>query len=194
MDVFRRVQVKLSDQDENVFYVQLLPPFEAIRTLTELQKVLAPAASGAVKSIQSVNMDASLGKAISGGLAEALLTVSERLTEEESDKITRKLLNPEYVAVQRPHDSSPVRLTEQVVGDIFTGRPIDLIILMVKIVQVNYLDFSRLSGIPSGILADIEVLKGIFRENAEKISVKNSLSGGQSKKGSRRLPKSKTVK
>ena len=48
-----------------------------------------------------------------------------------------------------------------IVDEIFTGRTFDLFFLMAKIVQINYLDFSKLCGLPIG-----------FRENAEQIKHK----------------------
>jgi len=94
-------------------------------------------------------------------IASAFQTLPYTLDADKVDKLYSYLLNPEYIAVQRKDDKTPIRLSEDIVDEIFTGRTFDLFVLMAKVVQVNYLDFSKLCGVPIG-----------FRENAEQIKEK----------------------
>lgn len=143
----------------DTFYIQMLPPFEAMRTLAVVQKVLLPGLGGMISGVNKSTLDTDVKEGIFPMLVRALMEMSATLSEKEMDQIREKLLNPEYVAVQMKGDSSPQKLTEPVIDEIFTGRPIDLILLMVHIFQVNYLDFSRLSGLPSGFIAAAGELK-----------------------------------
>ena len=94
-------------------------------------------------------------------VASAFQTLPYTLDADKVEKLYSYLLNPEYIAVQRKEDKTPIRLTEDLVDEIFTGRTFDLFILMAKVVQVNYLDFSKLCGVPIG-----------FRQTAEEIQAK----------------------
>ena len=94
-------------------------------------------------------------------VASAFQTLPYTLDADKVDRLYSCLLNPEYIAVQRKEDKTPIRLSEDIIDEIFTGRTFDLFFLMAKIVQFNYLDFSKLSSLPIG-----------FRHNAEEIKAK----------------------
>ena len=82
----------------------------------------------------------------------------------------RYLLNPEYVAVQRKEDKTPIRLTEDVIDEIFTGRIFDLFYVMAKVIQINYMDFSKLSSVPIGFRQSAEQIREKVTESLESIS------------------------
>ena len=54
-------------------------------------------------------------------------------------------------------------MDEDVINEIFTGRTLDLIALMFKVFEVNFGDFSKLSGIPAGIRRVLETIAAVFR-------------------------------
>ncbi len=156
MDRFNRKSFQLG---EDTFFVQLIPPKESIKAWTEVQKVLLPALSGAMEGM-NVSAENEKEKWVNV-VASAFQTLPYTLDADKVEKLYSYLLNPEYVAVQRKEDKTPIRLDEDLIDEIFTGRTFDLFFLMAKIVQVNYLDFSRLCGVPIG-----------FRQTAEEIKQK----------------------
>lgn len=166
MDRFNRKSFQLG---EDTFFVQLIPPKESIKAWTEVQKVLLPALSGAMEGM-NISAEDENEKWVNV-VASAFQTLPYTLDAEKVDKLYSYLLNPEYIAVQRKEDKTPIRLTEDMVDEIFTGRTFDLFFLMAKIVQINYLDFSRLSSLPIG-----------FRHNAEEIQEKVMASLGSGSK------------
>lgn len=156
MDRFNRKSFQLG---EDVFFIQLIPPKESIKAWTEVQKVLLPALGGAMEGMNIASADETEHWA--NVVASAFQTLPYTLDADKVEKLYSYLLNPEYIAVQRKEDKTPIRLTEDLVDEIFTGRTFDLFILMAKVVQVNYLDFSKLCGVPIG-----------FRQTAEEIQAK----------------------
>jgi len=156
MDRFNRKSFQLG---EDTFFIQLIPPKESIKAWTEVQKVLLPALSGAMEGM-NISAENEKEKWVNV-IASAFQTLPYTLDADKVDKLYSYLLNPEYIAVQRKDDKTPIRLSEDIVDEIFTGRTFDLFVLMAKVVQVNYLDFSKLCGVPIG-----------FRENAEQIKEK----------------------
>ena len=166
MDRFDRKSFTLG---EDTFFVQLIPPKESIKAWTEVQKVLLPAISGAMEGMNLTAEDEK-DKWINV-VASAFQTLPYTLDADKVDRLYSYLLNPEYIAVQRKEDKTPIRLTEDLIDEIFTGRTFDLFFLMAKVVQINYLDFSKLSSLPIG-----------FRHSAEEIQAKVMASLGSGSK------------
>ena len=156
MDKFNRKSFTLG---EDTFFVQLIPPKESIKAWTEVQKVLLPALSGAMEGMNIQSSDEK--EHWVNVVGSVFQTLPYTLDADKVDRLYSYLLNPEYIAVQRKEDKTPIRLTEDIIDEIFTGRTFDLFFLMAKIVQFNYLDFSKLSSLPIG-----------FRHNAEEIKAK----------------------
>lgn len=149
MDVFKRKEVELG---EDVFFVQQYPPFVGLKVLAEVQKVLLPALAGAANGLKGhADDDINDTAVIISSIGEALATLPEHLDGEKMEQLAKLLLDSEYVSVKRANDDRPVRLSEQVMADMFTGRYFDMIVLMVRVFQVNYLDFTRLSSVPIGV-------------------------------------------
>ena len=160
MDRFNRKSFQLG---EDTFFVQLIPPKESIKAWTEVQKVLLPALSGAMEGM-NISAEDEKGKWVNV-VASAFQTLPYTLDADKVEKLYSYLLNPEYVAVQRKEDKTPIRLTEDLIDEIFTGRTFDLFFLMAKVVQINYLDFSRLCGLPIGFRQAVEQLKEKITES-----------------------------
>jgi hypothetical protein len=156
MDRFNRKSFKLG---EDTFFVQLIPPKESMKAWTEIQKILLPAISGALEGM-ALETETEQDKWVNTFFS-AFQTLPYTLDADKVDRLYSYLLNPEYIAVQRKEDKTPIRLSEDIIDEIFTGRTFDLFFLMAKIVQFNYLDFSKLSSLPIG-----------FRHNAEEIKAK----------------------
>lgn len=160
MDRFNRKSFQLG---EDTFFIQLIPPKESIKAWTEVQKVLLPALSGAMEGM-NISAEDEKEKWVNV-VASAFQTLPYTLDADKVEKLYSYLLNPEYVAVQRKEDKTPIRLTEDLIDEIFTGRTFDLFFLMAKVVQINYLDFSRLCGLPIGFRQAVEQLKEKITES-----------------------------
>ena len=154
MDRFNRKSFQLG---EDTFFIQLIPPKESIKAWTEVQKILLPALGGAMEGM-NISVEDENEKWVNM-VASACQTLPYTLDAEKVEKLYSYLLNPEYVAVQRKEDKTPIRLTEDIVDEIFTGRTFDLFFLMAKVVQVNYLDFSRLFSLPIGLRTNAEEIQ-----------------------------------
>ena len=154
MDRFNRKSFQLG---EDTFFIQLIPPKESIKAWTEVQKILLPALSGAMEGMNLSAKDEQ--EHWVNVVASACQTLPYTLDAEKVEKLYSYLLNPEYIAVQRKDDKTPIRLSEDLIDEIFTGRTFDLFFLMAKVVQVNYLDFSKLSGLPIGIRQNADQIK-----------------------------------
>jgi hypothetical protein len=146
----------------------LIPPKESIKAWTEVQKILLPALSGAMEgmNIQSADEKEHWVNVV----ASAFQTLPYTLDADKVDRLYSYLLNPEYIAVQRKEDKTPTRLTEDIIDEIFTGRTFDLFFLMAKIIQINYMDFSKLSSLPIGIRQNAEEIQNKISASLESIS------------------------
>ena len=160
MDRFNRTSFTLG---EDTFFVQLIPPKESIKAWTEVQKILLPALSGAMEGM-NISAENEKEKWVNV-VASAFQTLPYTLDADKVEKLYSYLLNPDYIAVQRKEDKTPIRLSEDIIDEIFTGRTFDLFVLMAKIVQVNYLDFSMLCGVPIGFRQTAEEIKSKITES-----------------------------
>lgn len=165
MDRFNRKSFQLGG---DTFFVQLIPPKESLKAWTEVQKILLPALSGAMEGI-NIKAENETDKWVNV-VASAFQTLPYTLDADKVERLYAFLLNPEYIAVQREGDKTPIRLSEDLIDEIFTGRTFDLFFLMAKIVQVNYLDFSMLSSLPIGFRKNAEETKAKIMASLESVS------------------------
>ena len=163
-------------QGKTVFYIHRFPPFMAMRVLGELNKVVGPVMGGAAKGLQNIEGAGENLEALSPVLGSAL----QNLMMSDGDvmeHVLRLVLNEEYVSVSTNGTKNDLaHLTEEKINEVFEGRPIDMIMLAVKVVRVNYLDFSMLSSIPTGFLGALGTMKSAFLENFQKNLETSSLS------------------
>ena len=151
-------------QGDTLFMIRQFPPFEAMRVLGELQKVLAPLLGGAAKG---ANIDADIRSvsAWAGILGNAITELPKHLDGEKFEALSRMLLRTDYVSVsQDGTKKNLIKLSETVIDEVFEGRPFDMIALMIAVVKVNYLDFSRLSSVPTGVR---EAFSGVMNQFQE---------------------------
>ena len=106
----------------------------------------------------------------------SFMSLAMYLDGDELWRISKLLLDPEYVYVKNSSGQFE-KLTESVANEVFSGRPFDMIALMVKVVTVNYLDFSKLSSLPAGVRETLDGLKLTFRDVSNEILNPPSLSG-----------------
>lgn len=152
---------------KDIFYVQQFPPFEGIRVFGELQKLILPTVGG-------VAMGTEQGE--ESGIMAGLMMLSENVDAEKTESIMRMLLNPLYVSVKIGGEGQAMPLDENTINRIFTGRYFDMLVLAYEIAKVNFLDFQKLCGLPTGLVAVIEGIKLKFRANLAENLNKNALS------------------
>ena len=166
-DIFARKEIFFGN---DIFYVQQFPPFEGMKVLGELQKIICPALSGATIGFKDSGI---LAEVLGGGL----MMLSEKLDGESMEKICKMLLNPQYVSVKIDGKGEAERLTEEKIAEIFTGRYFDMIILAVKIAKINFMDFTLLCGLPTGLVNAIENITQMFAANlAENLNATQSFT------------------
>lgn len=157
---------------ESTFYIHIFPPLTAMKILGEVQKALAPILGGITKEVTSKS-DAQVDSLalIGSALGEALIRMPEHLDGERLEKLCKLLLNGEYIGVSVDGLKTPEKLSESTLNEVFTGRPFDMIALMYKVFEVNFLDFSKLSSVKIGNPGTGELLMAIteaFQTNSKK--------------------------
>lgn len=162
-------------QGDYIFYIRQFMPFYAMRAWGELQKIIAPVIGGAVSEIKNDNMDTEIGDTVFIGevLANALNNLALKTNGEQIERVAHILLDPQYISVAPASEEKNIqRLDESTLNEVFSGRPIDMIVLMVKIFKVNYLDFSKLSSVPTGFRNQLGEITTAFRESCPMFSSK----------------------
>lgn len=163
-------------QGKTVFYIHRFPPFMAMRVLGELNKVVGPVMGGAAKGLQNIEGAGENLEALSTVLGSTLQNLM-MIDGDVMEHVLRLVLNEEYVSVSTNGTKNDLaHLTEEKINEVFEGRPIDMIMLAVKVVRVNYLDFSMLSSIPTGFLGALGTMKSAFQENFQTNLETSSLS------------------
>ena len=100
-------------------------------------------------------------------MADALNNMAKTLDGETLERAAELLLDPQYVSVAPLHTKDFQPLDEGAVNEIFSGRIIDLIALMVQIFKVNYADFSKLSSVPTGVRKALGEIKSSFLASSQ---------------------------
>ena len=164
-------------QGKTVFYIHRFPPFMAMRVLGELNKVIAPVLGGAAKGLESADMGDGNGLgAIAPVLGDALKNLM-LIDGDVMEHVLRLVLDENYISVSTNGSKNNLAyLTEEKVNEVFEGKPIDMIMLAVEVVKVNYLDFTMLSSIPTGFLKTLGTMKSAFRESLQTNLEASSLS------------------
>lgn len=170
--MFERTQYKMG---KDVFYIQQIPPLEALDVLGEVQKVLLPAIGGAM-----------IGSAASSGAkpeetgVNVLYMIMDSLPQHLDGATLKKmeglLLDSRYIAVKVEGKGEAVALDEDVINELFTGRTLDLIALMFKVFEINFGDFSKLCGVPAGVRRVLETVTSIFQGGQRTASTDVALS------------------
>lgn len=162
--------VKKYDQGQYTFAIRQMPPFRAIKVLGELQKVVLPPLGGAAKGLKSTDKDkdirdpAFIGKTV----MDALNGLAEHVDGDQLERAAALLLDPDYIGVAPLHTKDFQQLDESAVNEVFSGRIFDMVVLMIQIFKVNYLDFTKLCCVPTGVRETLAEIKRSFQENVPK--------------------------
>lgn len=158
--MFERTEYRMGN---DVFFIQQIPAFEGLDVLGEVQKVLLPALGSAMLGANAAGEGAGAKETGINVLYMMIDSIPQHLDGATLQKLEKLLISPQYVAVKIGGKGEAVALDEDTVNQIFTGRVLDLIALMFKIFEVNFGDFSKLSGVPAGIRNVLETVVKVFR-------------------------------
>jgi len=163
--IYQGGEVKKYDQGEYTFAIRQMPPFRAMKVLGELQKVVGPAIGGLTKGVKPnmLDMETDNVEFISSLVSETLGAIAENVDGDKLEKVLAMVLDPAYVSVAKLHTTDFQQLDESAVNEVFSGRAIDMLVLAAQVVKVNYLDFSRLSTVPTGAQTALRGLTQSFR-------------------------------
>ena len=151
---------------EAVFFIHTMPPLMAMKVLGELQKTLAPILGAMTKEVTANSDEKVDGLAVVGAaLGEALKSMPSHLDGERLETLCKLLLNADYIGVSTDGLKAPVKLSNAVIDEVFMGRPFDILVLMYKVFEVNFLDFSKLCGVPIGARIALAELKKTITAN-----------------------------
>lgn len=169
MIAFDGGEVTTWTQGKYDFSIRRYNPFLAMRVLGELQRLLVPALGGALESSGENATDiAALGGAVGGAISK----IAEVVDGDKMEKAVRILLDENYVSVAEKGKKDFQRLDDGTVSAVFTGRPFDMIALCGKVFEVNFLDFSKSSSVPTGVRMFVDGILAMFRGDAGIISEK----------------------
>lgn len=172
--MFERTEYKMGN---DVFFIQQIPPLESLDVLGEVQKVLLPAIGGAMMGSAASN---GLGAKETGMNVVYMIidSIPQHLDGASLKKLEELLIDERYIAVKVGGKGEALALDEDRINEIFTGRTLDLLALMFKVFEINFADFSKLSGIPAGIRHALEMFVSVFRGGQTQISSENVSSIG----------------
>ncbi|WP_303997715.1 phage tail assembly chaperone [Megamonas hypermegale] len=156
-------------QGEYIFSIRQFAPFKAIKVLGELQKIIGPALAGALTGLKNApNADTNNFLSLAPVVSDALEKLAYNLDGDKLQNAMELLLDKNYVAVEvvaKNGTKNFTQLDEGLINEIFTGRTFDLLALMVEVFRVNFMDFSKLSSIPSGVREVFGEIKSPFQGN-----------------------------
>lgn len=154
-------------QGEYTFTIRQFAPFRAIKVLGDLQKIISPALSGALSGLKKTpEADTNNFLSLAPILSDALEKLAYSLDGDKLQNAMEILLDKNYVSVEvvaKNGTKNFTQLDEGLINEIFTGRTFDLLALMVEVFRVNFMDFSKLSSIPSGVREVFGEIKSPFR-------------------------------
>lgn len=152
-------------QGDYVFGIRKFTPFHAMRVLGDLQKVIAPVLGGAASSIKTQNPDVDIRNMSMLGnvLSDALNNLADKVSGEQLETAAKILLDPDYISVSPKGKQDFQRLDEEIVNEVFEGRVIDMFALMGQVFKVNYLDFSKLCSVPTGVREALTEIRQSFQ-------------------------------
>ncbi len=153
-------------QGDFEFSIRQMNPFKAMKVLGDLQKLIIPALDGAAAGLNDSSENAEVVSAVSGALA----SIAENVDGDKLEQACKLLLNVEYIAVKEKGAKDFTYVSEEDLEAVFTGRPWDMLALCYKVFEVNFLDFSTSSSVPTGVQKALSEIKTVFRGASGSIS------------------------
>lgn len=146
-------------QGDFEFSIRQMNPFKAMKVLGDLQKLIIPAIGGAAAGLNDSSENAEVVSAIGGALA----SIADNVDGDKLEQACKILLNVEYIAVKEKVAKDFSYVSDEDMEAIFTGRPWDMLALCYKVFEVNFLDFSTSSSVPTGVQKALSEVKAMFQ-------------------------------
>jgi len=146
-------------QGDFEFSIRQMNPFKAMKVLGDLQKLIIPALGGAAAGLNDSSENAEVVSAIGGALAN----IAETVDGDKLEQACKLLLNVEYIAVKEKGAKDFSYVSVEDLEAVFTGRPWDMLALCYKVFEVNFLDFSTSSSVPTGVQKALSEIKTMFQ-------------------------------
>jgi hypothetical protein len=146
-------------QGEYEFSIRQMSPFKAMKVLGDLQKLIIPALGGAAAGLNDSSENAEVVSAVGGALAN----IAETVDGDKLEQACKLLLNVEYIAVKEKGAKDFSYVSVEDLEAVFTGRPWDMLALCYKVFEVNFLDFSTSSSVPTGVQKALSEIKTMFQ-------------------------------
>ncbi len=152
------IDVKEKEIAGNKYYVRPFQPQKALELLGDLQAVVTSSFSLAASSNDNEDEKSSaLERNIDFGAVIA--GIGQNLKGAALVAFANRIIDKEYVSVQRPGDDGPVKLDKMLSDNVFTGHLKDMLQLMYFVLEVNYADFFENLPDLSGIVQLIGTMK-----------------------------------
>lgn len=132
------MEIKEKQIGENTYYVRAMNPFESLKLLGDLQKVVTTSLGNAAEGDGNfLDREVNMGAIVAG--------IGNKLDGETLMMFADRLIKPEYVSVRAAGEAEPTRLNKIKAEELFTGKIKDMIALMFFVIEVNYSDFFDLA-------------------------------------------------
>lgn len=147
-----KFDVKEKKIGEHTYYVRPLPPFPAQALLGDMQAVITTAMKNSTANVDThvqdlLDAQINVGNIIAG--------IGQNLKGDVLVKFSHRLLDSDYVSVRVKNangETETVRMTEEVIDQLFTANLTEMLKLLYFIIEVNYGDFFALTPNLSGFL------------------------------------------
>lgn len=128
---------------ENIFYIRPITPLKAIGLLGDIQKLIGPAlGKGLASFTNGADTKSLLDRKIDGTmLSDAFEALAEHVDGAKLEGMAKRILDPQFVAVQGPSDDTPSRLTDAKINEVFLGCPGDMFTVIAAVLEATYGDF-----------------------------------------------------
>lgn len=160
MNISRNIAKMMTPTEQiigrNTFYIYPLPAFVAANLSTEVINLLAPLVGGIAEAFKESDkgedtnekkglMDMDISEA-----APHIAAAFSSLQAEKMDRLLRKLIMSENVAVCKEGSTEAAYMTEDLCNEVFCGNVQDMFVLAFYSIKVNYRDFFEKIGNQSG--------------------------------------------
>ena len=150
-----KFDVKEKKIGEHTYYVRPFPPFPSTALLGDIQAVITTAMKDSTSGVNTSTQDLLDAQVNLGNLIAGL---GQNLNGEVLVKFSHRLLDSDYVSVKFKNtagETETVRLTEEVINQLFTANLTEMLKLLYFIIEVNYGDFFALVPNLSGFLGSM---------------------------------------
>lgn len=154
---------------EYTFYVRKFAAFYAANISAELTKTVAPVIGGIAPLLGGLGDQFDIEKLDMEQAGAALQTAFSQLTGEEFERVISKLLiNDKNVSISGPLTEGNVRvMTKDDANEIFCGEVENMILLCVKVIELNYKGFfSKLAARFGNRIAILEAAESMNTESS----------------------------